>query len=111
MTYTVGQRVWIFDVNQGKRGPQEGTVTKVGRKLVTVRGPWASATFRIETGQINSQYSNHTWIKTDEEKAYDERRAELIQALRDHGVRFDGFLRLSNEVLAGFLKVIEEHQS
>lgn len=81
MSYEVGQRVWVYDVNGRGRGPDEATVTKVGRKLVTVAGPhnW-SRTFRLEDGLRNDDYG-HQWIRTDEEREAAERLTAVTAIL------------------------------
>lgn len=96
MTYTVGQKVWVYGINE-KRGPVEGEVTKVGRTLVTVRGGYAERQYRIDTGRWNSRdFGGHYWIKTDEQRAEDERRTTVLARLGELGVegtRFGNGLR------------------
>lgn len=86
-TFTVGQKVWIYDVNRRRgQGPQEGTVTKVGRKLVTVQvGTHWSWTFRIEDGSRNDRYG-HQWVKTDEQRKVEEHRNDLLRRLAEGGL-------------------------
>lgn len=82
-TYEVDQRVWVYDVNAPRgRGPSEGTVTKVGRKLVTVRDRYGhSAVYRIDGGTINDNYG-HQWIRTDAERDEHERYKAAVESLR-----------------------------
>lgn len=114
--YEVGQRVWIYDVNDRRsRGPREGTVTKVGRALVTVADvqfpAWAPQTFRIEDGRRNDKYA-HQWIKTEQQRRRDERDAVAYQRLRDLGIRFDvGSRRLPVEVMEALADLVERTPS
>lgn len=68
--FVTGDIVKVFDVN-GKRNGQpeggwQGQVTKVGKKLVTVKYNHSVDTFRIETGFVNDRYG-HQYILTLEE--------------------------------------------
>jgi hypothetical protein len=82
MSYAVGQTVWVHDINS-RSGPERGTVTRVGRRLITVQcgsGHRDERVFRIEDGRINDKYG-HRWIKTEDEEAFDRRRGAAIDVL------------------------------
>lgn len=109
MNLAVGQEVWVYDVNSRGRGPDLGTVEKVGRKLVTVRYDGMVRKFRIEDRHTNDAYG-HQWIQTDEERALADRRDVAISALRVAGleIRSGGYsLGLSTETLEALVAVLE----
>ena len=109
--YTVGQEVWVRNVNAGRRGPQRGTVVKVGRVLVQVEvypGHWTP--YRIETGYKNDEYY-HEWIQTDEEYAETEARAAAHARIKDLHVRFDlGTRRLTAKTLNAIADLVEAEE-
>lgn len=82
MSIKVDQEVWVFDVNDRGRGPDRGIVTKVGRKLVTIKYGYGERTFRIEDGQRNDNY-RHQWFLTDEQYALGTRRKVAVNTIRD----------------------------
>src|SRR5215471_1073648 len=93
-TYVIGQRVWIYNVNaRAGTEPDAGTVVKVGRTLVTVRhdaATYLESQYRMDDGSWNNRdYSHHSWIRTDEQRAAEERRTAAIAALRESGLRLD----------------------
>jgi beta-lactamase superfamily II metal-dependent hydrolase len=90
MTYEVGQTLLRRDVNERSRnGPEEVTVTKVGRKLVTVaRRGGRTETFRIEDGTANDRFG-HGWLQTRERYEAEQERGTVIQRLRDLGVSLE----------------------
>lgn len=101
--FTEGQRVWVYSQNPRllPEHPMPATVTKVGRKLVTTRdddqhGP--ERTFRIEGGAANDQYG-HEWVKTDQQKADDERRGVLNAELAACGLEMRTGYRLPLDAL------------
>jgi hypothetical protein len=85
--YEVDQQVRVSDIN-GRRsasyppGGWTGIVTKVGRKLVTVRFQSREQVFRIETGQANDQYG-HQCISTLEEAEQYLRYSRAREALKE----------------------------
>lgn len=85
--YEVGQEVRVSDIN-GRRlrsyppGGWSGIVTKVGRKLVTVRYQSREQVFRIETGQSNDDYG-HQSINTLEETEQYLRYGKAQEALKE----------------------------
>jgi hypothetical protein len=60
--WPVGARVWIRSVN--RRADEEGTIVKVGRTLVHVKGRWETRRYRIDTGVISDGYG-HDSIETN----------------------------------------------
>ena len=111
MEWYVGQEVVIRNVNEHRRywtdgQPPCGVVTKVGRKLVTVEDPYGNPkTYYIEDGQANDKWG-HAWIQTKEAFAAQERRTELVHALRKTGL-FDAYYpKLHTDTLEAILQVI-----
>lgn len=109
--YEVGQRVWVYGINDRGRPPTESTVVKVGRALVSVQGPYGDVQqFRMDTGQSNSRdYPHHFWIRSDDERAVDERLAAINDRLMAAGVHFAAGVRLPVEVLEAFVTVLDDH--
>jgi hypothetical protein len=106
--YTVGQRVWIYDVNgRGENWPKEGEVVKAGRVLIHVRssayGP-TTLTFR-DNGVRNDNYG-HQSIKTDDERAEDERRTAALRVLSKAGVRFEWGCQPSIEKIEAIAAIV-----
>jgi hypothetical protein len=90
--FTVGQKVKVFDVNGPRMGMPVGgwdaVVTKVGRKLVTVKheGEWGiGEQYRMEDGQANDGWG-HRSIKTLEQADDSERRSRATVVLRKAGI-------------------------
>lgn len=86
----VGQRVWLYDINDRRRGraPTEETVVKVGRKLVYVgrRG-----VFRLEDQSGTGPWGHNVWFRTDLQRQAEDaedRRRDALEALGEHGLRF-----------------------
>jgi hypothetical protein len=109
----VGDRVQVFDIN-GRRmgqpaGGWDGTVVKVGRKLITVQYQSAHNTkaFRLDSGSANDDYG-HQHVRTVEQATADLRRAEALRRLRDAGVtiecsRINAYSTQTLEALAAVL--------
>jgi hypothetical protein len=107
-----GDRVQVFDVNglrMGQpKGGLDGTVVKVGRKLITVQyGHSYTKVFRLEDGRANDDYG-HQCIKTPEQAAEDARRVELVQRLRDGGLEVRNGQRLSTRALEAVAQALDE---
>lgn len=104
--WRIGQQAWLYDVNQ--RGPVRVSVTKVGRKLVTVSGGglW-SKTFRIENGRANDQFGHH-WILTDEQRELSDRRAAANAVINDELTRYGARGGLSVEVLEAIAALLSK---
>ena len=80
--YTLEQRVWVYDINRRRSaGPEEATVVKVGRKLVTVKRIYGEETFRIVDGVRNDAYG-HALIRTDEDRDAEDRRSAAVKRLK-----------------------------
>jgi hypothetical protein len=86
----VGDRVQVFE-SWGRGVPEggyDGTVTKVGRKLITVDHPGGRGqVFRLETGTSNDEYG-HAHIRTVEQAAEDLRERKALNELAEFGLRF-----------------------
>jgi hypothetical protein len=111
----VGDRVQVFDVNGRRRGAPkgglDGTVVKVGRKLITVRyGHGYTKVFRLDGGRANDDYG-HQWIETPEQAADNARRDELVQRLRDGGLEVRIGRQLPTRTLEAVAKALDESVS
>lgn len=112
----LGQRVVMRDVNEGRYGgPKFGTVTKVGRKLVTVQNEtakWDEKVYRLDTGRQNDRY-DHGYFQTIEAFEEGKRRGELLAALREAGLepRLGAGSQFSTATLARILEVIQSDES
>jgi len=74
----VGDTVWIGNVN-GKGRLTEGTVNKIGTKLIQVDG----SSFRKESLRENDQYA-HRWLILDLQQFEDEQKTEkILSAIRN----------------------------
>lgn len=81
--YHVGQTLIRRDVNEGRQGgPQQVTVTRVGRKLVYVEHHRREEAYRIEDGVRNDKWE-HAWLQTPEEYAESNRRSAIETRLLD----------------------------
>lgn len=100
----VGDRVQVFDVNGSRMGQPaggwDGTVVKVGRKLITVQYKSVHNTkaFRLDGGSANDGYG-HQHIKTVEQAAESLRRGGLLRQLREAGLEVRFGFTLSTETL------------
>ena len=106
--WAVGDVVIVRDVNERRPGgPKVGTVTKVGRKLVTVDFPfhWNPMQFRIDTGVRNDAYQ-HQSIQTPDESADGVLFAELVTRLKEHGIELRRS-RLGTDALLGILAIVD----
>lgn len=95
--FEVGERVLVFDA-YSKGGPSEGTVVKVGRKLlhVDVKRYYGTSTFRLDAPggrHSNSEHGNR-WVLTPHEAERRKHESDVVDRLRDHGfapVKWGGF--------------------
>lgn len=88
--YSVGDEVRVFDVNGPRRGMPDngwaGTVTAVGRKLMTVSyGGYHNEKFRMDTGHINDSYG-HQYVMTEEEVIDRNLASSATKRLKDIGL-------------------------
>lgn len=107
--YYVGQEVLIRSVNQRGSEPEKATVTKVGRKLVTVRNQynWFEV-YRMDTGKRNDNYG-HEWLQTPEAYADEQHRTELWGQLRELGLKTEwGKPTISTVKLERIIAILEE---
>jgi hypothetical protein len=109
----VGDRVQVFDVNGSRlgqpKGGYDGTVVKMGRKLVTVKYDHGESVFRLETGQANDAYG-HQHLRTVEQAAEDLRKTEAMQQLREVGldVQRDRRRDFSVDTLKKIVEIVKE---
>lgn len=87
MNLTVGQKVKVYDNIGQSLSVHDGSVMKIGRKLVTIQWDFGGfsptdSVFRIEEGTENDNYE-HRWFKTLEQAESDDRLAEARKVLRD----------------------------
>lgn len=108
--YYVGQELLIDDVNRRDRPLETCTVTKVGRKLVTVAiGQWGrEEVYRIDTSKRNDNYQ-HRWLLTREEYEDRERRRVLLDALRKRYIEVST-TNLTIDQLQRILDIAEEER-
>jgi hypothetical protein len=66
----VGQEVRIFEGGSRAKGGAPGEVKKIGRKLVTIAGPYGrDVVFRLDTQASNDEYVGRTWFRTTDQVA------------------------------------------
>lgn len=93
MNLTVGQKVKVYD-NVGRQVQVfDGTVVKVGRKLVTVQWAFggfspAETQFRMDEGTENDGYG-HRWFKTLDQAETDDRLTAAREVLRNARVSIE----------------------
>lgn len=105
-TYEVGQKVLLFERYRRGAEPREMTVTKVGRKLVTVEQYGRPVQFRIESGHINDAFGSAR-ICTPAAYAAEQAASKALAELRELGVRFDvGSRRLSLAALGAITEIV-----
>lgn len=112
--WQVGQEVYIRDVNErrlyrsGDGLPPIGTVVKVARKLITVKGPWGrEETYEIATGSRSDAY-RHGWVQTMEDYEAQQERFDLLRRLKDAGLEVrTGGRPLRNETLRSVIRALE----
>lgn len=76
----------------GLRAAQDGKIVRIGRDLVDIQiGAYQTVkTFRIMDQRLNDkQYGSHSFFRTLEQEAVNQRRSDAIDRLHTHGVRFD----------------------
>lgn len=107
----VDQTLILRDQNENRMGgPKVGTVTKVGRKLVTIAPEqgWWTTTYRIDTQRVNDE-RGHGWFQTPDQYAEDVLRVEVMGALRGGlGVNTNFGNKLSNDQLIRILAIVQE---
>lgn len=107
--FVVGQTVFVDSVNRGTRPMAEGTVTKVGTKLVYVQYGWSHSpqAFRIDGGHANDQYG-HQWVLTVDEHIERVARAGAKRRLAAHDIKVGS--RVSTEVLNQIADLLDQAQ-
>lgn len=69
-TYSVGDKVKVFDVNGRSYGMPEGgwdgKVIKVGSKLITIAYEGNERVFRLDTRQANDEYRHQSFMRPAE---------------------------------------------
>ena len=89
-------------VSQYGRPYSPATVTKIGRKWVTVGN---EGQFAIADGSVNSQYAGHAVTQT--QHLENQERKDLARRLREHGVEVREY-RFGVVQLRKLLDVVEE---
>ncbi len=106
----VGDELMLVDSYNRGGGPRKVTVTKVGRKLVTVQSNGQEEVFRIDTGYKNDGY-HHSFLETPEHYEERQRRGNLMGVLRNLGIEFDFKIRkseLSIDRIQALIAVMED---
>lgn len=93
----------------------EGTVTKIGLKLVTINygvGYMSDAQFRISSQQLNDRnYGSNTYFRTIPQLEEEVRRSEVMQQLKDGGLEprwGHRDTKLSTETLEKVVAILKE---
>lgn len=106
----VGDELLVVERQKFRQEPRRVTVTKVGRKLITVELYEREEVYRIDTSRKNDGYG-HSHVETPEHYEYRQRHSNLLGVLKDLGIFFDfGFRRteLSIEKLQALIAVMED---
>lgn len=88
----VGDTVRVYSANGPRHGGlasdgRDGTVTKVGRKLVTITtGNYAGEVYRIDTQAVNGDYSTMGWFRTLDQVAVAKRLDTAWSVLGECGL-------------------------
>lgn len=100
MDYEVGQTVVIHDQNEKRLGgPVTGIITKVGRTLVTIKGPYGREVKYGMDDQSIRDNLGHSWFRTlDQEAAAAQRQADLA-TIAERGFKLDYHARPADEIL------------
>lgn len=109
----VGQEVVLYDVNRRKDAPRpRGTITKVGRKLVTIRGNWGGRPrqYRIDEQRINDNYGHSSFATLEQDAASEQRRADLA-VLSRHGFKLEWNAKPSDDDLRAVAAILEQRES
>ena len=113
---TVGQQVWLYSsYGRGTQEPRRGTITKIGRKIVTIENDdkyKRTTQYRIAEQSVN-ETGGHTpsaWFKTDEQRIEAEERALLMLDLKETPVELRGFRsdRVTNDQLRAIIAIFKE---
>lgn len=96
----VGQEVIIHNQNERRLGGATvGTITKIGRTLVTIKGPYGrEEKYEIEHQSIRDNYG-HAWFRTQEQEAVTVQREADIATLAEHGFKLDYHAKPTDDVL------------
>lgn len=109
----VGDRVQVFDANGSREGQPpggwDGTVVKVGRRLITVTyGHGYTTAFRLDDqGRSNDSYG-HQHIETVEQAAENARRSEVEAKLRVLGIDLRRQVRIPTDKLEALVTILED---
>lgn len=114
-----GDRVQVFDINGSRMGQPkcgwDGTVVKVGRKLIYVTYPRARCrtdgdAFRLDTGRRNDNVA-HQRIQTVEQAAKNQRRSVAVNHLRENGLDLNRRRDLATDTLEALVAVLGQENS
>ncbi|MEV4672798.1 hypothetical protein AB0K34_14170 [Actinomadura sp. NPDC049382] len=104
----VGDEVRVFDQNGRRMGQPDagwpGTVTKIGRLLVTIEYRGKSAQFRLDTQVVNDGYG-HRYFKTLQQAARHQRLGRALYTLHEHQIRLAVGHRLTLEQIEALADV------
>ena len=99
--YQVGQEVVLHAQNEKRLGgPTKGTIVKVGRTLVTIRGSYGRESKYGMDDQIIRDNWGHSWFSTLEQEAAKEKRQENLSVLAENGFKLEFYSKPSDEKLA-----------
>lgn len=109
----VGDRVQIFGSYRRGQSPngEDGEVTKVGRRLFTVKRTWGGeSVFRLENGQLNDRnFGYQTYVMTPEQVEIRNQMTDARDRMRALGLEERiGYDRLTLDQMLRVIAVLEE---
>lgn len=105
MNLTVGQKVKVYGRYHYPTSVDEGTITKVGRKLVTIKVFTREDQYRMDTRKDNDL--GNSWFKTLEEAEVDDRIQEARRFLgQEAHVTISGASPLTNPQIEELAAII-----
>lgn len=97
--FQVGQEVVLHDGRSGSL--PRGTITKIGRVLVTIQGPYGREDkYRMDDQHVPDSNGSGRWFTTLEQEAVLAKRLEDRATLTEHGFKLDYSARPTDEKLA-----------
>ncbi len=113
----VGQRVWVYGINDRGKEPEEHRVVKIGRTRVSLvperwigtRNEDSATLFHIDSQQIiGNDYGYHFWFRTDEQRADEERADAAIRDMRSKGVELGHRKKLTADQIVRIAAIVNE---
>jgi hypothetical protein len=93
-----GQEVVLHDGRSGSF--TRGTITKIGRVLVTIQGPYGrEEKYRMDDQHVPDGNGSGRWFTTLEQEAAAAQRTADIATLADHGFKLDWQAKPADSIL------------